>query len=321
MTRQDSFMTDAIPFHYRTSQLYGWPFYAARKLLRGGARRMQRAADALSRRENYPSPFFSRPLLPANAKLKDAHRGRRCFIIGNGPSLKSQDLTPLAGEITIVMNGFLHHPVMERYQPTYYCLADPCYFDRSASSDEFLDRLVGQVTQSHFVVPYAGASQMIEERRVPPERISFVTFAGILASSGLPSLDFTRPIPSITTCAEMAMLLALHAGCSPIHLLGFDHDWLAHRGLYTHFYPQKTLENHAVAHGDLGKYPYGVVIESTLKVWRGYEVIRAFADARGQRIVNCTAGGFLDVFERESYEDVIGSTSTSTSALAAAQAA
>lgn len=310
-------MSELYPFQYRTSRLYGWPFYIARKLLRKASQQMQRAADAMSMREKYPSPLFKTPLLPANERLKDRHRGRRCFIIGNGPSLKSQDLSPLSGDVTIVMNGFLHHPVMEQFQPTYYCLADPCYFDGSAPSSDFLDLLASRVTRSHFIVPYVGARQMIDELGVSAERISFVTFAGILASSGLPNLDFTRPIPSITTCAEMAMLLALYAGCSPIYLLGFDHDWLAHRGLYTHFYPQRTLENHAVAHGDLGKYPYGVVIESTLKVWRGYQVIRAFADGSGQPIVNCTAGGFLDVFERQPYEEVVSAGSQTSLALAA----
>jgi len=278
---------------------------------------MQSLADGLSMREKYPSPFFGKPLLPASALLKDRHRGRRCFIIGNGPSIESQDLNALAGEVTFVMNGFLHHPVMEAFQPTYYCLGDPCYFDRSESSSRFLDRLVEAAAGSHFILPYIGASQMIEERKVPAERITFVTFGGILSSSGLPRLDLTRPIPSITTCAELAMLVALYAGCSPIYLIGLDHDWLAHRGLYTHFYPQKTLENHAVAHGDLGKYPYGVVIESTLKVWRGYEAIKGYAGAHGQQIINATRGGFLDVFERANLEEIIVQGSHSSTARAA----
>jgi hypothetical protein len=38
------------------------------------------------------------------AGLKDAYRGKRCFIIGNGPSLKRTDLTKLQGEYTFGMN-------------------------------------------------------------------------------------------------------------------------------------------------------------------------------------------------------------------------
>jgi hypothetical protein len=38
------------------------------------------------------------------AALKDAHRGERCFLIGNGPSLKQTDLSLLKNEFTIGTN-------------------------------------------------------------------------------------------------------------------------------------------------------------------------------------------------------------------------
>jgi hypothetical protein len=39
-------------------------------------------------------------------KLKNSHVGERCFIIGNGPSLKMTDLSRLKNEFTIGMNRF-----------------------------------------------------------------------------------------------------------------------------------------------------------------------------------------------------------------------
>ena len=36
--------------------------------------------------------------------LKDKHKGQRCFIIGNGPSLRNTDLTLLKNEITFGLN-------------------------------------------------------------------------------------------------------------------------------------------------------------------------------------------------------------------------
>src|SRR6185295_12690269 len=40
------------------------------------------------------------PLLKRNEIFRDRHKGKRCFVIGNGPSLKNQDLSLLADEIT-----------------------------------------------------------------------------------------------------------------------------------------------------------------------------------------------------------------------------
>ena len=42
----------------------------------------------------------------ALSALKDQHRGKRCFILGNGPSLRHLDLGKLKNEITFGMNRF-----------------------------------------------------------------------------------------------------------------------------------------------------------------------------------------------------------------------
>src|SRR3972149_208804 len=69
-------------------------------------------------------------LLHNNIKFLQIHKNKRCFIIGNGSSLKKQNLSPLKNEITFVMNAFWKHPIIsESWQPTYYCFADPATFD------------------------------------------------------------------------------------------------------------------------------------------------------------------------------------------------
>lgn len=311
-------MSEPLPFVYRTSQLYGWPFYIVRKAIRATAARLLAAADGLSAREKYPVPLFLRPLLPANAELRNAHRGRRCFVIGNGPSLAAQNLEPLRDEVTFAMNGFVNHPAIHRIRPTYYCLVDPSYFDGSAPSELFLDRLFAEISDSHFILPYAAAQKLLARHGFPADRATFVTFAGTLATSGTPRLDLTRPLPQIQNCAQLAIMVATYVGCSPIYLLGMDHDWAAHRGTETHFYPQKTLGNHPVAHGEWDRYPYLAILEDALKVWRGYQALKRRAEAMGLQIINASRGGFLDVFERADFESLISGATEVQPACAAA---
>lgn len=60
-----------------------------------------------------------------NEELKNKHKGRRLFVVGNGPSINEQDLRPLKAEITFFVNrGFLH-PHYETIQPTYHIIIDP----------------------------------------------------------------------------------------------------------------------------------------------------------------------------------------------------
>ena len=43
-------------------------------------------------------------LIQTNEKYRNIHDGERCFIIGNGPSLKNVNLSKLCNEYTITVN-------------------------------------------------------------------------------------------------------------------------------------------------------------------------------------------------------------------------
>ncbi len=288
----------------RYQQAYGWPFYQARKMLRNIARICNSAADALSARERLPSPICIKPLLPENRALHNKHRGQRCFILGNGPSLSSHNLHALGSEVTFAMNGFWRHPAAMAMQPDYYVFADPVFFDGSRPSWQFLTSMHRVIQTSNFLAPWTAAHMIRANASLPLDRTHFIASAGILRSAKPFDVDLTRTIPAINNCAQLAILAALYMGCSKIYLLGMEHDWLAQQGKETHFYAAKTLENHAIAHGERRRY--ADLMKDALELWQGYEVLRQCAALRRVEIVNCTRGGFLDVFERTHYEEALG---------------
>jgi len=57
-------------------------------------------------------------------RFKDRHIGERCYIIGNGPSLKYQDLRPLGNEITFGVNGIFLLEDEMGFLPNYYVVED-----------------------------------------------------------------------------------------------------------------------------------------------------------------------------------------------------
>lgn len=58
------------------------------------------------------------------AELRDKHRGRRCFIVGNGNSLLVEDLERLRGEITFGSNRVFVGFDRTSWRPTYYSVID-----------------------------------------------------------------------------------------------------------------------------------------------------------------------------------------------------
>ena len=70
---------------------------------------MRDTYDAFRRIPELPDAYrhpWRRESIKRLTDLKDIHKGRRAFIIGNGPSLKQTDLSKLRDEITFCINRF-----------------------------------------------------------------------------------------------------------------------------------------------------------------------------------------------------------------------
>jgi hypothetical protein len=308
-------MTGKLRQAYRESGAKGLLARGARSLLLGAGRRLVRTGEAI------PLPTIAAgAVLPPedlerlarNRAFAGRHAGRRCFIMATGPSLATQDLAPLAGEITFVLNAFWKHPVVAQWQPTYYFLADPLFFDGSEMMDQFFRELRARIHASTFFVPlfyFAPVPSVLlirEKGLLPAEQAYYFALNGQLDMARIQDVDLTGFVPAITSVVELCIMAAIAMGCSPIYLMGMDHDWLAHQGSSRYFYQGHAgLEKHPQIRHDLKEWSYRELMEWQLKLWRGYETLADLATRKGIKIYNATNGGFLDVFERTTYEEVV----------------
>lgn len=250
-------------------------------------------------------------LTARNRIFRDCHKGRRCFVIGNGPSLATQDLSFLSNEITLVTNSFYLHPVIsDRWQPTYYFLSDPAYFDSSIDPSVFKE-ITDQIRSTTFFVPHFAKDLVLDKGVLPAEQTYFVVTWGEF-DEGKPPVepDLTTSIPGMQTVVQFAILVAMYMGCSQIYLLGLDHDWLSHGGEHLTFSNSQKEGNQPS--GNITGWNYRPLMEAVLVMWQIYEGIARLAEVKGIEIINVTRGGFLDVFPRGSYEDIVGNQITAT---------
>lgn len=263
------------------------------------ARLMQIVADEAFRLAEPRLSQADRAVLLKNEELRNRHQGRRAFIIANGASIRHQNLSPLADEITIVMSGFWKHPVVAEWQPSYYCFSDPVFFDGSQPMSQFFESLREHIHSTRFIVPLSGRDTIERKALLPAQQpVYYVDYhARLLGTNEKDGIDFTRRLPWFYTTAQLALMLAIYLGCSPVYLMGFDHDWLIFREYERHFYEGKTVSDHPVAHGTY-TYPLDSEMESMLRLWKGYRYLKAFAETRNVKILNATDGGLLDVFDR-----------------------
>ncbi len=238
-------------------------------------------------------------LYERNSIFKDKHIGQRCFIICTGESLKTQDLSPLECEVTFAVNNFIAHPIVNCWEPDYYCLADPMVFNITDSLREFFSEVNKKIHESIFFLPDYGADQFQQQNVLPIDRTFFIPTQGALANQKITNIDVANDyIGGVQSVSQLPIMIAIYMGCNPIYLMGFDHDWLSHRGYDKHFYDLEQPYH-------LSQQPYKVGMQCQLALWEGYEKLLEYTNQKNMHIINLTNGGFLDVFPREKYENVV----------------
>jgi hypothetical protein len=246
-----------------------------------------------------------REILAKNNRFDGVHAGQRAFIIGNGSSLKDQQIDVLRDEITFVVSGFWKHPDASIVKPKYYVFADPLFFDGERAAEVFFENLRQVIHHSTYFIPFTARAAVEKMHLLPESQVSYIAMGRHMKTLRITGPDPTKIMPHVSTVIQLAILMALYMGIEEIYLLGLDHDWLAHREEDRHFYEGQTLPGHSKVVSALSGWPYKRLMEDQLKLWNDYEVLKEVALKAGCRIWNSTRGGFLDVFDRIAYEEVL----------------
>ena len=242
-----------------------------------------------------------------NVELKGRHAGRRAFVIGTGPSLNQTDLSKLSGEITYACNSFMRHPVLELWQPRYYGWMDTGFFANPDLNIPFFEEVRRAVPAAEYFIPAAYMSYVQEHGYLPMSRTYGVPMDGSSADLPWNEIDLAF-VPQTPNALQFMLVVALYMGCSPVYLVGADHDWLKNRRT-----PETTRAGHwdgknaleLSAHHVKADYDdYQDLAAKTVQLWQGYKEIARVAQRRGQQILNATPGSLLDVFPAVDYDSL-----------------
>ena len=167
-------------------------------------------------------------LIKKNKKFKNLHLGKRCFILGNGPSLKEHDLSILANEYVFTVNQIMRHPDFQKLKTNYHFWADPIFFDINEDNPEDIELLN--------VMKSINTMDNKPQCFFPIEQMDFVERFKLNYSLNvnyfrikLPfynkykkKIDFTKNVPGFGTVVQWAIIMAIYMGFKEIYLLGCD---------------------------------------------------------------------------------------------------
>ena len=245
-------------------------------------------------------------LLPRNRELAGRHADRqRCFVIGNGPSLKTQDLRPLANEIVIVANSFFQHPDHRIIGPRYYCVGDREFVDDRPNSVAWLRELEAAMPDTNLFVSPAARTTFSKYGLFQKQSVYYVGRVRIARTAVAVNVDFARPLNvGFSTGTAYAIPLALYLGFREVYLIGFDANWFAdiHNGP-VHFYETNPYFPHFDRTHTEG-HSMEFLFNSTYLEFLSHRLLRDKAVLMGAKILNATNGGWLDMYPRVQYESL-----------------
>ncbi|MFC2063885.1 6-hydroxymethylpterin diphosphokinase MptE-like protein [Chloroflexota bacterium] len=248
---------------------------------------MQRSYDSIFRLPEVPSAAFhpwriqSKKVL---ADLKDSQVGKRCFIIGNGPSLKEMDLGKLKNEITFGMNRiYLLFPDLG-FSTTYYVSINDLVIQQCALDIQALEMPRFLAWRSH---PHIQ----------PDENLNFLytTYTG----PGF-SHDVSGRVWEGATVTYVTLQLAFHMGFSEVILIGVDHNFVSTGDPNQTIISEGDDPDHFSPHYFNKGFRWQLPDLETSEV--AYRMAAQAYTEAGRTVLDATRGGKLTIFPKVDYD-------------------
>lgn len=227
------------------------------------------------------------------SSLRNRHKGKRIFILANGPSLHGTDVDRLCNEVSIASNAIFLLFDKKQFRPTYYTIEDYLVAEdrrNEASSMKGCWKLFPEDVRKFIQ---------------PDQHTIYINF--LRHYDGFPKFsdNFQRKVNWGGTVTFMNMQLAYYLGASQIYLIGFDHNYARPA---TNDKVQGAVITSA-ANNDSNHFDpryfgsgYRWHDPKVERMEEAYLTARRFFQAHGVEIFNATAGGKLEVFPRVDFD-------------------
>lgn len=238
----------------------------------------------------------------------------RCFIVGNGPSLKIDlegNMNSLSEEDVLMVNHSCQTEQFGLIKPKYYLIADPVFWGDNnptelvkVAVEKTLNDLLKTEWNILILIPFrAKHSSFVSTLKSNNKRIFFYNNDSISGFDWFVFWAYKKGlgIPSGVNVIIPSLINVILLDYKKIYLLGTDHDWInnlsveSDNALYlrdTHYYeaPRLTLLRDSLID----------MLESLVKLFTVYNLIEQFAKKNNVVIKNCSSRSMIQTFPRVS---------------------
>ncbi len=250
---------------------------------------LRESRDALVRAKQWPEATFHpwrRDTIRRLGLLKNSHKGERCFIMGNGPSLRITDLTRLKNEYTVGLNRiYLAFPEMG-FPTSFYLSVNDLVVEQCAAEIQAL-------SMPKFVSWRARRWLQLSDSMY----FLHTTYTGPKFAR-----DASERLWEGATVTYAALQVAYHLGFSQVVLIGVDHSFTTQGKPNTTVVSQGDDPNHFNP-GYFGKgFRWQLPDLDTSEI--AYHTAKRAYEEDGREVLDATIGGKLQVFKKVAYDSL-----------------
>lgn len=227
-------------------------------------------------------------------QFKDIHKGETCFIVGNGPSLRAEDLEKIHQK-NIPSFAFNRIYLMfdkTNWRPTYYVSQDEktllnC---KETVNDMKLDHKFFPLFLKYY-------------HNINIKNAYYYGFKSSVKGIPVFSEDISKYIGRSTTVAYTAAQIAVYMGFKKIYLIGIDHNFSLYKNEKGELVKNETVKDYFT--DEYNKDKGELYIPSLGNSTNAFKVMRRFCDDNNIEVYNSTRGGKLEVFTRVNVDKIL----------------
>ena len=232
---------------------------------------------------------WRRQSMDSLAALKDKYKGERCFIIGNGPSLRNTDVSKLKDEYTFGMNRIYLAFEEWGFQTTFLASVNDLVIEQCVDDFLALDMPRFFSWRSHKFFPKSASENL--------PSFLYTTYSGEKFAE-----DVRYRVWEGATVTNICLQLAYHMGFEQAILIGVDHSFKSKGEA------NKTITSDGDDPNHFDPRYFGKGFRWQLPDLDMSEIAYAMArvnyEKNGRKILDATIGGKLTIFDKVDYDSL-----------------
>ncbi|MBR5166493.1 MAG: hypothetical protein IKW86_00315 [Salinivirgaceae bacterium] len=254
--------------------------------------------------------------IKANLELNNIYKGKRCFILGNGPSLNQLDFRMLKDEYVFTVNMLMEHEKFSELNSNFHVMVDDAIFRSNDNSglekDYYLNKIkkLYQYRDLILFVPYRNANEI--KKKGIDKNINVRYLHGYNHYKSIGRIQIDKIMPAFNKVIQYAIAIAIYMGFDEINLLGCEETGIL--PFINLIMTGETNDDHCYKDTDDEKKSWGKWIlaegishlfEDQAMVFRRYELISDYCNKNKIILQNLTPNTLIDSVNKMQLEKVL----------------